>query len=353
MPQELEFDGLQRVEESQVSALTVDSDDDDDDLENVVPIAPTATIVSPTPQKRSREHIFTSQSVQGLENSATSIDWSIYANQKMYFGKKQKINTQDPVQRNMNVLLNQEKFISCINSLCCGNTKCRKKGGFDFTRTTVGPGPSSAYCIDCSNCKVSVNLDAQQVNNPQPNGPEDDSLKVLEGKENTIYADEVSWRLMAFSFLNGIGEAENADLLGLLNMSPGGMHNKFSKLDKPLSVILQQMCKEKCLKNLEEEMELTRRESPQNVRNGKVFIDICADARWDKRGNGKQYNSKSGMAAIIGLRTQKCVAVKVYSMVCRRCRNGTCDDKIFCPKNYEGNSKGKYIVARIDEKSNS
>ena len=34
----------------------------------------------------------------------------------------------------------------------------------------------------------------------------------------------------------------------------------------------------------------------------------------EERGNGKQYNSKSGMAAIIGLRTQKCVAVKVYSM---------------------------------------
>ena len=47
--------------------------------------------------------------------------------------------------------------------------------------------------------------------------------------------------------------------------------------------------------------------------------------------------------------SRECVAVKVYSMVCRRCTNGTCDDKIFCPKNYEGNSKGKYIVALFDE----
>ncbi|KAK3931057.1 Ribonuclease T, partial [Frankliniella fusca] len=74
--------------------------------------------------------------------------------------------------------------------------------------------------------------------------------------------------------------------------------------------------------------------------NDAVSIGVKFDMGWDKRGNGRSYNSHSGRGSMIGLHSNKILGYDVVSNYCRKCALGAKEDDHKCARNYEGSAKG-------------
>ena len=73
---------------------------------------------------------------------------------------------------------------------------------------------------------------------------------------------------------------------------------------------------------------------------GKKGLTVAGDARWDKRGSGRRYDSLSGCSVVVGLQTQLIVGIEPMSQVCVKCRRGIEHADNICPLNYDGSTKG-------------
>jgi hypothetical protein len=74
--------------------------------------------------------------------------------------------------------------------------------------------------------------------------------------------------------------------------------------------------------------------------NGWTALSVSSDARWDKQGSGRRYDSLPGCSVMLGNITKLVIAVEAMSQVCSKCRLGLPHEDSFCPKNYDGSSKG-------------
>jgi hypothetical protein len=71
-----------------------------------------------------------------------------------------------------------------------------------------------------------------------------------------------------------------------------------------------------------------------------MALSVSSDARWDKRGSGRRYDSLTGGSLMLGNRTKLVIAVKAMSQVCSKYGKGQPHEDSLCPKNYDGSSKG-------------
>ncbi|KAF4532108.1 hypothetical protein B566_EDAN006202 [Ephemera danica] len=91
----------------------------------------------------------------------------------------------------------------------------------------------------------------------------------------------------------------------------------------------------------EEEYELALNDSDVDD-DGTPIVTVAADVSWPKRSFKSKYESLSGVAAIIGMRTGKCLYIGVrnkYCCICARATNkGQEPDEHLCYKNWDSSS---------------
>jgi hypothetical protein len=149
----------------------------------------------------------------------------------------------------------------------------------------------------------------------------------------------------------GSGRKEADIIPGLLNLSNGFMTKRYTDLQNELGLSIIGLSNE----ILEENLRLEIEASPRVV-NGRTALSVSSDARWDKRGSGRRYDSLSGCSVMLGNRTKLVIAVEAMSQVCSKCRLGQPHKDSFCPENYHGSSKGMEaegavrIARRLSEK---
>ena len=84
-------------------------------------------------------------------------------------------------------------------------------------------------------------------------------------------------------------------------------------------------------------------ESDEDDESVLVFIGSSFDTGWQKRGNGKNYNSLSGVGHVVGVQTGKVMAVRVKQKDCRTCyvawKRGVKPKPHDCRRNWSGSSK--------------
>jgi hypothetical protein len=90
---------------------------------------------------------------------------------------------------------------------------------------------------------------------------------------------------------------------------------------------------------LEENLHIECSLSPKGD-DGRSVLDVASDARWDKRGSSRRYDSMSGCSVAFGLRSKLPIGIEVMSSVCLKCAKGIDPDPDVCPKNCTGSSKG-------------
>jgi hypothetical protein len=113
------------------------------------------------------------------------------------------------------------------------------------------------------------------------------------------------------------------------------MTKRYTDLQNELGVSIIGLSNEILGENLRLEIEASPR-----VVNGRTALSVSSNARWDKRGSGRRYDSLSGCSVMLGNRTKLVIAVEAMSQVCSKCRLGLPHEDSFCPKNYDGSSKG-------------
>nr|XP_029729141.1 uncharacterized protein LOC115266745 [Aedes albopictus] len=74
--------------------------------------------------------------------------------------------------------------------------------------------------------------------------------------------------------------------------------------------------------------------------NEPVNMSAALDGSWGQRSNGHRYNSASGCAAIIGMRSKKVCFVGCRNKRCTACDRGQGQDNHKCYKNFKGASCG-------------
>ncbi|KAK3931316.1 Ribonuclease T, partial [Frankliniella fusca] len=86
-----------------------------------------------------------------------------------------------------------------------------------------------------------------------------------------------------------------------------------------------------------------------------VSIAAKGDMGWDKRGNGRSYNSHSGRMSVMAALSNKILAYDVVSNYCAKCARGATPGDHKCAKNYDGCAKGmephsasKLIASNVD-----
>lgn len=116
-----------------------------------------------------------------------------------------------------------------------------------------------------------------------------------------------------------------------LNM-PGIHHKSLRAREKEVAVAVEAVVKKSCDRALQQEIELSKAK-------GGDGLTVSADAGWSKRSSGRNYNSDTGHAALIGEQTDKCVAYSFRTRRCRCCDAGQTDQEHKCSKNWTGSSK--------------
>lgn len=79
---------------------------------------------------------------------------------------------------------------------------------------------------------------------------------------------------------------------------------------------------------------------------GNALIAVICDGGWGKRSYGKKFNSLSGCALLIGVRTKKVVFFGVRNKYCHKCKiaQSKCTPVQYheCNINYKGPSSGTF-----------
>lgn len=103
------------------------------------------------------------------------------------------------------------------------------------------------------------------------------------------------------------------------------------------------LAKQSALEALREEVTLARANNEIDE-NGNALIAVISDGGWGKRSYGKTFNSLSGCAVLIGLRTKKVIFFGVRNKYCHICKiaqsNNTPVREHICNINYTGPSSG-------------
>lgn len=132
---------------------------------------------------------------------------------------------------------------------------------------------------------------------------------------------------------NAMNVNEDA-VLGITSIGSGHYHlnELFTNLSVPVmgntlydKIQKQQQCdwfnvaKESALEALYEEMELAKAAGSVDS-EGNALITVICDGGWGKRSYGKAFNSLSGCAVLIGLRTKKVIFYGTRNKYCHTCK---------------------------------
>lgn len=120
-------------------------------------------------------------------------------------------------------------------------------------------------------------------------------------------------------------------------------NTSYNKIQKSQQKDWRNVAEESALNALYEEIELAKTLGSVDV-NGFALIPVVSDGGWGKRSYGKAFNSLSGCAVIIGLRTKKVVFYGVRNKYCHTCKIAqskcTPPNEHECNINYKGPSSG-------------
>ena len=178
--------------------------------------------------------------------------------------------------------------------------------------------------------------------------------------------------LYVLGFLtSGDGGVEAGRLLGLLGLPNSTTMEKrsFTIIEKRIGPMLQDLCKDILLENLDEEVAIYYGDETDN--NGNVLFDlwkqrllprqqwprltIATDMGWQKRSSGRNYNSLSGHALFVATLTRKPICLATINKVCRYCKMWHIKHPIdvpvpdhYCVVNHQGSSGSMEALAVLD-----
>lgn len=130
---------------------------------------------------------------------------------------------------------------------------------------------------------------------------------------------DVNSRLAAGMINGGFGESHVNSLLAVLNI-PGISKRGLKEREREIGSTLDKMAEDSCREYLQEEAKLID-----------MILTASFDGAWQKRGTGHAYNSLTGHASLIGVKTKKCIGYSVKSKRCRICSSA--QKKNCVPKN--------------------
>ena len=231
---------------------------------------------------------------------------------------------------NQNVLLPLPSLFSFLrdNFIC---KSCRRNNHAEWELESMGL--ASSLMFRCS-CGHSASVRADLKHGSAAKVKDVDVGKPFSNKTNASDF-EINNRFLLGLQIAGSGQKEAEIIPGLLNLSNGFMTKRYTDLQNELGMSIIALSNE----ILEENLRLEIEASPRVV-NSRTALSVSSDARWDKRGSGRRYDSLSGCSVMLGNRTKLVIAVEAMSQVCSKCRKGTPHEDSLCPKNYDGSSKG-------------
>jgi hypothetical protein len=231
---------------------------------------------------------------------------------------------------NQNVLLPLPALFSFLNdNFICKS--CRRNNHAEWELESIGL--ASSLMFRCS-CGHSASVRADLKLGSEAKVADVDVGKAFSNKTNASDF-EINNRFLLGLQLAGSGRKEAEIIPGLLNLSNGFMTKRYTDLQNDLGLSIIGLSNEILEENLRLEIEASPR-----VLNGRTGLSVSSDARWDKRGSGRRYDSLSGCSVMLGNRTKLVIAVEAMSQVCSKCRQGQQHEDSLCPKNYDGSSKG-------------
>jgi hypothetical protein len=145
----------------------------------------------------------------------------------------------------------------------------------------------------------------------------------------------------------GSGETESSVYAGMLDIAVNPMHSAWTRIEEEVGLVEINLGKTIVKENVALEVQKARAKEDCQVSNGKVGLSVQGDTRWDQRKGGHAYSSDSGTHLLVGNETLTCVAVETMSKRCIKCERKITHNVDFCPRNYDGSSKGMEAVGAI------
>lgn len=158
-------------------------------------------------------------------------------------------------------------------------------------------------------------------------------------QENTLNCNEE-----AVLGINSIGSGFShlKEFFTQLNVPVMG-NTTYDKIQKKQQSDWWNLAQQSALEALYEEIELAKSIGSVDSK-GNALIAVICDGGWGKRSYGKAFNSLSGCAVLIGVRTKKVLFFGVRNKYCHTCKiaqaNCTPPNYHICNKNYAGPSSG-------------
>ena len=167
----------------------------------------------------------------------------------------------------------------------------------------------------------------------------DTSTNVISGSDTKLGKYTLNVLAVLLMFYSGIGFVGLSRIFGLLGIAKNATssHRSWKKLQDKIGDLLKEKSDECIAKNLEEEIQETKKRETEEEKGGRTGITISIDMGWQKR--GKQMNSLSGHMFALGGYLKRIVGRCVYAKTCHTCTNAEKkkkkDPRIHkCPKNY-------------------
>ena len=132
-------------------------------------------------------------------------------------------------------------------------------------------GISSSLTWVCCCCGDEISLNPPERIDRQPGSETIKKLDLFPDelttvKEKTMF-DPLNQALVLVSMLNGKSKEFVEYLGGLLGINPGWLHNHFCEMDQRTSIVIIEMLQEQVKKNLAREVELTKENKPESVKD--------------------------------------------------------------------------------------
>ena len=239
---------------------------------------------------------------------------------------------------------------------------------FDIVPTHLGIATTIGFvCGDCSTVASTL----------QPRSAKKFEGKPKEGSQTARSHPRLAWKednikMVIACLMLGGGPTEAEKIIGLFDLPRPTSFKKyaFATIEEEIGKYLRSVTKESMDAALQEEIKATLEaeleeweesgmEGPRPMEYAEYKrklltntlqpheyprLTVCYDMGWQKRGSGRQYNSLSGHAFMIGGYTGKIISGVVVGKICGKCKSaekqGVEADPHECPGQYEGSSKG-------------
>ena len=244
--------------------------------------------------------------------------------------------------------------LEALRQLMKESSVCRscKKGTLTVTLDTVCL--ATSINTRCSHCDT---LCASDILGASDGKAEAGSPSLKGHCKSTDYA--VNNLFVLAMMLSGDGGTESGRVMGLLDLPNHSSMSKstFADLESRLAPLIIELTKELLEENLLEEIRLTKDELPgfeeapwkHAVETNTPFpydnmpvLGCSYDMGWSKRSSGRRYDSHSGHAAIVGVKTRLPISLCVLSKFCHVCNGITPNDnepiEHNCMSNFVGSS---------------